>query len=84
MIFGINGTVKIARIAFSLSFLAVFGNYFLGYFSPGVVLVHLSTILLCRLLLRKLTANKPELFFTLLVDGMMVVQGAGMGLVWLL
>ena len=84
MIFGIDGTIKIARIAFSLSFLAVFGNYFLGYFSPDVILVHLANIFLCRLLLRKLTTDKPELFFTLLVDGMMVVQGVGMGLVWLI
>ncbi len=82
MIFGIDGTIKIARIAFSLSFLAVFGNYFLGYFSPGVVMVHLSTIFLCRLLLRKLSTDKSDLFFTFLVDGMIVVQGIGMGMVW--
>ena len=82
MIFGMAGTLNIARIATSVSIFAAAANYFLGYVSASVIAMHLLTIILLRVLLKKVTDQKNPLFFTIILDGVLVVQGLGMYVLW--
>lgn len=84
MVFGIPGAVRWAKIALSVSFIACIFNYLFGYFGAAVVLVHFMILLAARILLRKAAPEKDPLFFTVLVDGVLVLQGLGMGLVYFL
>jgi hypothetical protein len=84
MIFGISGTLNIARISTSVSIFASVANYFLGYFSATSVLMHFLVVILIRILLKKVPDQANPLFYTLVLDGVLVVQGLIMWLLWLL
>lgn len=82
MIFGVDGALNIARIATSVSIFAAVGNFFLGYFSATVVIAHFLVVFLVRILLKKVSTQNKPLFYTIILDGVLVVQGFAMFLIW--
>jgi hypothetical protein len=79
MIFGIEKALKIARYCLWLSTAAALFNYLYGYFEIGTFIIHLALCLPAMWIISKTHQNRPQLFYTLLLDGFIVLQGAILG-----
>lgn len=76
---GVDRTRKIALQMLWFSLLAAMANYLFGTYSLVVLGAHGLSVAAAMVLLRATHPQRPPLFFTLLIDGVLVVQGV---LVW--
>jgi len=72
---GVARTRRLAVQMMWFSLLASMSNYLFGYFSLSALAAHALSVWVGIILLRGSRPERPPLFFTLLVDGVLVVQG---------
>ena len=78
MVFGVSRSIKIAQNAMILAFIFAFFNYLIGFFGFPEMLVQLGVSMLGVLLVRRGTIHRSPLYYSILLDGMIILQGAAL------
>lgn len=81
MIVGVNRSVKIARNAMIIAFVAAFFNYLIGFFAFPEMMVQLGISLIGVFLVRYGRIGRKELYYSIFLDGMIILQGVAVYLV---
>jgi len=75
-IFGIRSSRKIALSFLALSEAVAIGLYLLGFVTPELVLCHTFVLLLSAVLVSRAKTQNRQFYFTIAIDGMIILQGA--------
>ena len=76
-IFGVNRARNLALVFLLVSALAVFSLSFLEKIQVELLLIHLAVLVFSAILVYKTKTKSSELFFSIAIDGMLILQGGG-------
>ncbi len=75
-VFGIKTSKKIALAFLGLSAAASYGAFNLGMAGLELILLHIMVLTISAILVYKAGTESHRLFFTIAIDGMLILQGA--------
>lgn len=81
MVFGVTRSIKMAQNAMILAFVFAFFNYLIGFFGFPEMLVQLGISIIGIFLVRRGTIHRSPLYYSILLDGMIILQGAALLLI---
>ena len=76
-VFGVNRARNLALVFLMLSALAGLSLFLLGKIHVDLVLIHLMVLLFSAGLVTKARTKNSELYFSIAIDGMLILQGGG-------
>jgi len=76
-VFGVNRARNLALVFLMLSALAGLFLFLLGKIQVDLVLIHLTVLLFSAALVIKAKTKNSELYFSIAIDGMLILQGGG-------
>lgn len=78
MVFGVSRSIKMAQNAMILAFVFAFFNYLIGFFGFPEMMVQLGISILGVFLVRRGNVHQRPLYYSILLDGMIILQGAAL------
>ncbi len=81
MVFGVSRAIKMAQNAMILAFVFAFFNYLIGFFGFPEMLVQLGISIVGVMLVRRGSKHRLPLYYSILLDGMIILQGLAVVLI---